>query len=119
MLFEHRFYDKAGKVVESQSDLFAAIYENTDHKTVTVRNCSDVIVSEDSPVSVAGISFWYGTNVTVRNYDIKVIKVEMNDSLSPEHYNISYVLDIVEREKKKGKKLKKKEEENESDNIAS
>ena len=111
MLFEHRFYNKDGKAVESKSDLFAAIYENTDHKTVAVRKCSDVIVSEDSPISVAGTSFWYGTNVTVGNYDIKVAKVEMNDSLSPEHYNISYTLDVVEKEKKK-------EEENESDNIA-
>ena len=118
MLFEHRFYNKEGKVIESKSDLFAAIYENTDHKTVAVRNCSNVIVSEDSPISVAGTSFWYGTSVTVGNYDIKVTKVEMNDSLSPEHYNISYTLDVVEKEKKKGKKLKKKEEENESDDIA-
>lgn len=118
MLFEHRFYNKEGKVVESKSDLFAAIYESTDHKAVAVRSCSDVIVSEDSPISVAGTSFWYGTNVTVGNYDIKVTKVEMNDSLSPEHYNISYTLDVVEKEKKKGKRLKKKEEETESENIA-
>ena len=117
MLFEHKFYDKTGKAVGSKSDLFAAIYESTDHKTVAVRSCSDVIVSEDSPISVAGISFWYGTSVTVGNYDIKVIKVEMNDNLSPEHYNISYTLDVVEKEKKKGKKLKKKEEENESADI--
>ena len=103
--------------MESKSDLFAAIFENTDHKAVAVRNYSDVIVSEDSPISVAGTSFWYGTSVTVGNYDIKVIKVEMNDSLSPEHYNISYTLDVVEKEKKKRKRVKK-EEENESDDIA-
>lgn len=111
MLFEHKFYDKEGKAVESKSDLFAAIYENTDHKTVAVRNCSDVIVSEDSPISVAGTSFWYGASVTVGDYDIKVAKVEMNDNLSPEHYNINYTLDVVKKEKKK-------EEETESDNIA-
>ena len=118
MIFEHKFYDKEGKVVESKSDLFAAIYESTDHKTVAVRNCSDVIVSEDSPISVAGASFWYGTSVTVGNYEIKVTKVEMNDSLSPEHYNISYTLDVVKKEEKKKKKLKKKEEEGESNDIA-
>ena len=118
MIFEHKFYDKEGKAVESKSDLFAAIYESTDHKTVAVRNCSNVIVSEDSPISVAGTSFWYGTSVTVGDYDIKVIKVEMNDSLSPEHYNISYTLDVVKKETKKKKKLKKEEEENESDDIA-
>lgn len=114
MIFEHKFYDKEGKAVESKSDLFAAIYENTDHKTVAVRNCSDVIVSEDSPISVAGTSFWYGASVTVGNYDIKVAKVEMNDSLSPEHYNISYTLDVVKKEEER----KKTEEEDEPDNIA-
>lgn len=118
MLFEHKFFDKEGKVVESKSDLFAAIYESTDHKAVAVRNCSDVIVSEDSPISVAGTSFWYGTSVTVGNYDIKVIKVEMNDNLSPEHYNISYVLDIAEKGKEEGKETEEEEEENESDNLA-